>query len=388
MSLSGVSAVSISASIRSFSQRLIGIFIPLYIFTLVRGLPGMNLKFALLAVLLYDFIRLATALVLDIPVARAIKRLGYRQSIMLSAVLEAAVLLILVFSRFEPRLIFLAALVAGARIGFYFQSYHAILAADGSWRSFGETLGKIETWVRLIGSLGPLIGGLVADHFGFAALFGAGVFFLAFSVVPYLLMPHHCHDGELSLARVDRLAHEYPGLVTVFIGSAVNVQSRGFVYPIFVLVVVGTLTRAGGLISISLFVSSLLWWLTGRAMDRHAGDERFVELSLSAQIFVWLARGVVRTPGRVLAADVFEKASLPFGKLPMFEAVYRLGKPNPHIFVLFREFLTHLGGLIGVLLLMIIIQAAFSWQAVFLVPALGSLLVIWGMRRVPREALE
>ncbi len=162
--------LSTSSAFRSMTQSSLLVFIPLYLRN-VMGYDLWKVGLAMMGLQLAGFIAA--------PIAGAMSDKVGRRNIMASAMaMTCVVLLMMVFAGGTPIFVFFVAL-----LGFFLFAVRAVLQAwtlDATPKGMGGTAIGLLFGIQAIGqSIGPLICGVLADHYGLLSTF----YFMATTIV-------------------------------------------------------------------------------------------------------------------------------------------------------------------------------------------------------------
>jgi FSR family fosmidomycin resistance protein-like MFS transporter len=162
--------LSVGSAFRSMTQSTLLVFLPLYL------LRDMELSKVMVGACLFA---MQVAGFAAAPVAGHLSdRMGRRRIIVSSMATSAVILLFMAFAGRTPAFVFLVAV-----LGFFLFAIRSVLQAwllDATPASMGGTSIGILFGTQALGSaMGPVIGGMLADHYGLIATF----YFLAGTIV-------------------------------------------------------------------------------------------------------------------------------------------------------------------------------------------------------------
>ncbi len=162
--------LSVSSAFRSMTQSSLLVFIPLYLLN-VMGYSKLTMGAAMMALQLAGFIAG--------PIAGSMSdKVGRRNIMMTSMAMTCVVILMMIFAGGTPLFVFFVAL-----LGFFLFAIRAVLQAwtlDATPKGMGGTAIGVLFGIQAVGqSIGPLICGVIADHYGLLTTF----YFMAFTIV-------------------------------------------------------------------------------------------------------------------------------------------------------------------------------------------------------------
>lgn len=369
---STIKALSWNTLFRSIGGGFLGVFIPIYIFlvgggteSLAQGLVSSGIFIVLM--------RLVTIGV-SIPVARLIRRLGFRRSVVIGTSLEALTYILLIFSRNWPELLWLAAIALGVAVTFFWMPYLSLISGDSQADRMGRSLGIIELVGRGSGVLGPVVGGLIASAFGFEVLFVVGLIVLLISAIPMWFMPYHNHSESPSWS--DMFAwlkqQRHRGLIAGFLGRSLDDQIQGWLWPLYVFLFVGSLRVFGGLTSAILFVSMVVVFFASLVFDHYRLSLSRLSLLAGFEAIMRLVRGLATTLPALFTLDSLSRLTSPFFFIGLDGSMFLEAKAEtPLVFFAYREIVYSVGRLLMGLLLILVAASTQVWWIMWLAGAGG-----------------
>ena len=179
--------LSISSGFRSMTQSSLLVFIPLYLAN-VMGYSKASYGAAMMFLQLAGFIAA--------PIAGSMSDTMGRRNIMMSAMaMTFVVLLMMIFAGGTPVFVFFVAL-----LGFFLFAIRAVLQAwtlDATPKGMGGTAIGLLFGIQAIGqAIGPLMCGIIADHFGLLSTF----YFMAGTIIVANLFVFTIPDHETAKA--------------------------------------------------------------------------------------------------------------------------------------------------------------------------------------------
>lgn len=309
--MDGMRAFYLNTALRSLVFALIGIFTPVYLYRQGAEVFGGNSAGLIIVALFYIIVRLTT-LSLAIPVSKTIERLGFRRSILVSAILLALhiVSLYLADGRHEMWLL-PAAILIGVETLFYWISRMSAISIDSSIDAIGKQVGILTILERASYILGPFAGGIIIEIWGFRVLYSVSFFLLIASIVPIFMMGHHVHRNGVSLkgfwlwTRDRRFFHQ----AVATVGRAGDDYAGGVVWPLVVSLMGAGLAVVGTVWSIMSVASLLMRYISGVLFDRlsrkgGSEDEKFFGFTAIMNSVTWVLRVFVASVSQVLLVEL------------------------------------------------------------------------------------
>lgn len=301
----------ISMMIRTLGLSLVGIFVPVYLFQLGYSIPSIALFF----VAMYGF-----RIPLDLVSARLVGYFGPKHIMMLSQIF-----LIISFAQYFTLETYswplaLIAVTNGVANGLFFMAYHIEFSKIQSTRDSGKQIGTMYQIAKLASAVGPLVGGILAQSFGFSVVIGVAIFLVLLSSVPLALSPepvrkyqHITFKGfPWKKVKWDIISNT---------GLGFDQMAAMLVWPLFVSIyILSDNVYAGvGIVTSVGFLSSVFFArVSGRIIDRDGGA-KLLKAGVVGESIVNIARFFVNSIGltyvfNAVAEPVQNAVRMPYTK--------------------------------------------------------------------------
>lgn len=379
---SEMSALYITHAIRMFATALVGIYLPIYIFTLdsLYALYEHTVVNGIVWVLLYFLVRHLTFLLSNLALTNVMfVHLGFRKSILVSAALLGVRILLLFPAQSNPLFILLSGFFSGLNMFFYWIPYHIFFLrkASDSGQHFGKETGIRFFLVRAMNALGPLIGGVVISAFGFGPLFVASIVLIIASTIPVLMEVHenvhHHHD-------IRKIAKKYISN-RAFFKDAIAFAGNGgedlivvVFWPILLYVVLSDFSEIGILSGVTLFISSIMVLIVGKYIDTY-GAKHIHHIGIVVNTGNHFIRMLITMPLGLYLLDFVDRINSALYAVPFMSVTYEKARKSGHDadYILFREMMLHSGVLLTTVVALIAVPLLPDWRYVFMLGAAGSL---------------
>ena len=374
-SLSPLEALSWNSFFRSVGMGFIGVFVPVYLFILGRqhgGLPG-----GLIVIACFSLIQRAVIMSLSIPMAKLVKKLGFRRSIFLGTVFEAAFFLLLIGARYLPNLVWLTAIDGGFAVLFYWLARLSLISTDGQTDHIGRSLGTLSILEHGSGILGPFAGAVIATLFGFDVLFVIGMLLLLFSSLPMFYMPPHHHKGTVSFKGFWNWCADKTNrwMAIGHLGRGLDDYVAGWAWTLFVFVFVGNLEVFGGLTSAVLLSSVLAVYIASSLFDHHRLTLGRVGAVAALTAAFRIVRGLAKSIPQLFLFDSATRIVTPFYQMGADGVMYLAAKSrNPLGFFAYREIIYSFAHICAAISLLFLASNPNVWWVMWLIGSLGVLL--------------
>ncbi len=256
-----INELYVSLSLQAFSLGLIGIFVPIYIYTLGFSISQLALFFIITAI---------TRTVMHPIAAKLVMRYGPKHIITLSYILLFCYMIFLYFLPTQPQILFLAAIVGGVADDMFWMARHIDLATVTTNSNTAKKFSVLLIFSTFAQALSPLLGGLIASSFGMEyTILGASIGLLI-AMYPLIKTPEPVVPKKINL----RLLRTAPGkhLIANF---AINAQGvvAAFQWPLFIYLIVETYREVGIVSSASLFMVVITLIFLGRIKTRNENNK-------------------------------------------------------------------------------------------------------------------
>ncbi len=301
----------------SFATALVTIFEPIFFYT--QGIPIWKIcVYYALHYTLYFFL---------MPLgAQFSARFGYERSLALSTPLFVLYFLLLAGLDGHISIFYLALVVLTCFKILYWPAYHATFITFTDGRNGGTE----QSWVRFVeygaGVLGPVLGGLVAEVYGFSVLFLASAATVALAGITLLKTKERYRAHEFEYTSPWRLivSRRHRNMVVSMIGWGEN-----FVYlalwPVWLIIIFRDVELVGVIASMSAVAATVLGFVIGELTDRFTA-KRMVKFAVPLAVgsYVWRFFGVL--PWHIVVGDVMARMSYVGVGIPFLARLYKQGR--------------------------------------------------------------
>lgn len=324
-----------------------------------------------------------TILLLALPIAAMIRRLGYAWSLILGNLLTIAYYgTLIAVIQFDTRLLIPAIILNGISIMVYWPAYYTFFSEHIEVRHVGGEIGTLEFLYKLIHMLAPVISAFLAATFGFAIGFSAIIALLLLANIPLLFLPHKSSFDETSLSGFFIWVRSRSNLrlVIALIGNYLP-GSLTDLWIVYVFLMVGSISRVGILFSLIMFATLLLSYLSGWVTDKVKGTWMFM-VAGAGTILAWILRGYTRLPLHVIGVDALDRLSLSFFTTGFMAHTYLCARARkPFSLFVYRELVLSIISMTSWTLIVLFfcfspslgVSREMIWKIVFYIGAIASL---------------
>lgn len=214
---------------------------------------------------------------------------------------------------------------------FYWPAYHAAIAKMGDSKNRGTELSWLTVLRFGVGIAGPLIGGIIANWWGFQVLFVVTAVTVLISCIPLLRTRERysprefLYGGPWQLIRTARVR----GMVLAMLGMGENLVELVF-WPIFMFIVLASTETVGFISALTVAIMAVVGFGIGELSDRFS-RRAILRVHLPFMILGYLFRPLAFTPMGILLTDTLNKVAFIGVNLPMTYRLYEQAKGSGYL---------------------------------------------------------
>ncbi len=303
-----------SMSLRSFGFGLIGIFVPVYLYT-----SGVSLKGILLFMTLFFMLRIP----LSVYAGYIVGRIGPKHTIALSTVIMMVFLGMLLLYDHIGWPLFALAFVFSASNSAFFIAYHTDFSKVKDSKHGGKELGWLYIFERLGGTLGPVVGGLLGSIFVPQATLGFAIFVLMTSLIPLFLTkePIKTHQ-RVTYKGFDPRKHTRDFVALASFG--VQNVATAWLWPLLIAVFIftdGTYAKVGAVVGLTTAISLISAKMYGAFIDAKKGLH-LLRYGVFMSFVLNFAKAAAASAGGAVAASAFGEPIALAYRMPLAKGMY------------------------------------------------------------------
>lgn len=335
---------------RAVGTELSVFFLPLFFFQagqkmqIFAGSPFQN---GVIFVALYYLIERLGVFSTSIPVGKFIAKFGLKNTMVFSQILYVITCVLYVVAEKNPIYFLPILLIEAFRIPLFWCSYYTLFSMNAIYRHMGESVGTSEFFTRLLQAAIPALSGLMIVEFGFSAVFFTSIFFQGISTLLFLFVQEKqpAVPPSVKELRVWLKEPEFRMLSFSLVGKYA-LDTLHFLWPLFVVLLIGSADKVGYLYFVVLFVSLLLTYFAGWYVDHSKGRKPF---AISGSILggLWVVRAFVHGIWPIMAVDIFDRLARSVFN-PFYDSMLlRRGKGDKTLsYFVYREMIISFAGII------------------------------------------
>ena len=384
--------ISMIRLLRELVNKLVMFFLPIYFFNLhfpfwdqlnyrllasgQESLSGLQIGIFNIAIL-YILQRL-TAFISSITIAKLTVKRGTRHAFIMGHFLYALFVVLLLLSQQQPYWAFLAMVIDGLQVNYFWNSYYYFLSRHSAHTNMGSNLGSLNLLLNIITMIAPALGGLIIGHIDYQLLFLLGLILIGLGMILAILLDNVKVHDRISWPEFLSWMNE-PGfrrLAGTFAGRYLN-DAMLNLWPLYVFILLGSTDSVGWLYSLSLLLAMIINYAMGSRLDQQKSRKPYV-LSGGVLSVCWLMRSFVGSIWSIAVVNTLHKITASYHWL-FFDRTWLLrGKGRESLsYLTYREMIYSLAAVsFWVLVFFLFYFFQDAWQALFALAAVGVLLTL------------
>lgn len=361
--------------IQGAAAALLGVFVPIYLYTIT----GENFY---IVGGFYALLSLFYALLL-VTGAKIMSKIGFRNALVLGAIFSVVLYTILYFMNEDNvwTLIipfFIAILLF--RI-FHWVPYHvdfAVFTRDGER---GRDVSLTFATVAFMGVIGPILAGYIISNSGYDTLFLIAIILLGMSVISYSFVPKTGETYEWTFIETWQkfFSREYRPIVLGMFAEGAEVVVTVIVWPIFLYEILsGNVFEIGAVSTLVTGATIIIQLAIGRYLDRGTANKTHT-LRVGSTLYAigWIIKIFVLSAAQIFFVGLYHNVTKIFTRTPFNAIFYDMSADQGHYvdeFTVLREMASHMGRFIS-LCAIVALTLFIPIQWTFLIGAAATLLL-------------
>lgn len=318
-----------SVFIMTFGESLINIFVPIYLY---------NLGFQIPEILFFYFLVSLYFIVFSYFGAKITAKIWVKHTILVSTPFLIIYYIGLIFIDLYAILLLVLPLLLALRMILFNYGYHLNFINHSNQAKRGNELALFGIIKLLATMAAPYLWGLLAT-FNFSLLFIISSLMITLGTIPLFFTKDKFEEINFSLQSLFKkiLSKNNRGNFLSFSGYAIESIIGRTIWPIFLIIIIGTINKTGLIISLSMFISLLAFHYVGKLTDSF-NKHKLLKIWTVLYVFAWVWRIFADTTFKVLFIDSYKNLSQKILHLPRSAHSYDLAKRQDHFeFIVSRE---------------------------------------------------
>ena len=351
--------------LQHFAVSMIGIFIPIFIYTM---------GFDLMSVLMFMVFFYVGLGFLSPISGRMASKVGLKHAIMYSSPIIVLYYMFLVLTEhlfLSHYMLYMIGLLGGLGFGLYWISLNSEFVKNSDKMHSGRQSARFVAYPRLAAIVAPVMGAFLISGWGYDVLFFFVMLIMGLSVAP--LFATDDYKSYFRFMFRDTRMRMKGRYVAAFFSRGLTFMSEGVMWPLFIFLTFDSLIAVGIAAAISGAGVAFFTLFVGRLSDR-MDKRKLVRLGGLGYALVWISRVFVTTELEVFIMSLIGSMILTLVSVSLFSSFSDEDKEGNIVSrVVTREIWLNIGRIAGIFIFMLAIG---NFQFAFTVTALVSLLML------------
>jgi len=367
----GFMALYTGKTISNIAVNLLGMFLPIFLYTLFDG------NFTLVAL---QFLLGYLAYGLSVPIGGFfLNRYGFNHSLRLSTFFAASSFAFLYFMRPDNVLYLLPFQIAATTLYrlLFWLPFHVDFAEFSDASKRGSEISFFDATVNVIGIATPIMAGFIITRYGYDALFALSMIIFLMALVPYRFIPEIGERFSWSYRRTIRelFAKRNRKPTLAFMADGAEEIVGYLVWPIVIYqLLYGDLLKVGVISTVIVGATVVLELAVGKYTDSRFGKEKLVKYGSILSAIGWIIKIFIATAFQIFIVDTYHKFTKIVMRIPFAAMAYERAADRGHYideYTVLYEMAINMGRVLMILAVMV--AALFiSLQWTFLFGAFAS----------------
>ncbi len=349
-----------------FGECLINIFVPIYLF---------NLGYEIYQILFFYFLVSFYFLFLAYPAAKIISRIGEKHSMLYSGLFLILYYVGLNFINLNKIFFFVLPFLLALRTVFFNFGYHLNYINHSDRKKRGRELAFVGILVLIVSILAPFAGGLLAN-LNFTIAFLVSSLFIFCGTIPLFLSKDKFEKIDFDWKKLWDIifSKKNIGNFISFSGYAIESIIGVILWPIFLILLVGSINKTGLLISVSMLASFVAFYFIGKLTDK-VNKIKLLKIGTWLYFVAWIGRIFSNSILRIIFIDSYKNLTGKIVDLPWSAQGYDLAKRHYYFsFIVSREMIFNFSRILVLPILIFIFWIDFyPFIISFLIASIASL---------------
>lgn len=354
---------------------LMGIFVPIYLYTLTGQ------QFYIVGGF-YAVLSLAYVLAL-VPGAQIMNNIGFRNALFIGGVFSVCVNIILYIMNVNNVWLLLgplAVMIVLFRV-FHWVPYHVDFAIFTKSGERGRDVSIMYATIAFFGIVGPILSGYIIFNSGYSILFLIALALLVVAAISYLFIPKTYEKFEWTFQETisQLFSKKYRPLTLGMMANGAETSIALIAWPLFLFEILdGNVLEIGAVYTLVAFVSIIIQLLIGKYLDGSKGHKRKT-LKVGSMLYAlgWVVKIFVLSATQIFFVGLYHSITKIFTKTPFEAMFYDMSADQGHYvdeFSVLREMAVHIGRFLS-LSLVAVLTLFISLKWTFLIAAGATLLL-------------
>lgn len=334
--MNNIQRVYMAHTLNAVAGSIISVYVPIYLLTL-----GFTLQQVIFYYVISHGVGVTLGLLLYVPLMR---KWGLINTFKLYYPLQILFLLLLFLLHYHAYPMMLVAIIEGAATYAYWMPLNLLFIRNSQEKEMGSNLGKFYALPKLFGILGPLIGAVLIPFVGFWPVFVLTAMGIVLSYLPLAKIVDGGLTVSLNFSKAWKRISRNKSLF-VFEGFDNIIEESEWFWPIYVFLVIGSLSTPGLIGSLEAVGGALFTFFIGKYANRH--DKKLIPIAALLLLGITFLKIFVTAPLPAYIITVAASFVMTLFLVSYFSTIYRTIKNDEEEeFIILREIPTVLGRMV------------------------------------------
>ena len=338
-----MSKIYIFQALVTFAKSLIGVFVPIYLF---------KSGYSIAEIMTY-IIGISMFYLILIPVAvKILKQIGFKLTLLISMPIYVSHIILLNYITQNSIYFHLSWMTFGIYVSLFWPTFHSEIALSGSAKKRGSQLGTLQIITTIVGTLAPIIGGIVLEVSSYFYLLIISSIMIFLGIIPLLyskdirLRHYDFHYKDyLKLLRLTNREHSKRAFAAEGFNSVLILT----IWPIIIFrFLQESYFNFGSLLTLASFISILFILYMKPYFDKRNKKELLKRVSHFVSIN-WLFKGLIIFSGMIFLyiIETLSKLVWHIFQILFSSIFYNNAKKTGYMdYIILREFYLHISKII------------------------------------------
>ena len=348
----------ITMALNSIAENLIAIFVPIYLW---------QLGYSIIQILLFFTLWAIYWILVSPLVVKLISIKGEKHTIFYSSFFLILYYLGLYYIESWPWLFYLLPLFAASRACFFWIGWHVNFVEHADRKRQGREIALIQGIAVLANFITPLVGGSIIFWLGWQYAFIIASIVLFFSVWPLLRTKDTPEKINFNVKQIIKwiFNKKHWRMNLSFFGYATEAAIGRALWPVFILVIIGSINKVGAIISFSMIASMIVLYFIGKLTDKMS-RRKIIKGATVFYVIGWIGRIFADSTGFVFGIDTYKNIAGKAIDVPWSSRIYDLAKKEKYFeFIVAKEIIFRLSRILVLPILMLLFWQ-FGFVAFFI----------------------
>jgi len=353
-------------ALNSFAENLVAIFVPIYLW---------QLGYSIIQILLFYLIWAAFFIVVSPVVVKLISIQGEKHTIFYSSFFLILYYLGLNYIETWPWLFYVLPLFVASRTCFFWIGWHVNFLEHADSKKQGREIALVQAIAVFSNFITPFVGGALIFWLGWQYAFIIASIVLFISVWPLLRTKDTPEKIDFSAKKIVKwiIAKKHLRMNLSFFGYAAEASIGRALWPVFIIIIIGSINKVGAIISLSMIASMIVLYFVGKLTDKMS-RRKIIKGATFFYVIGWIGRIFADSTGFVFGIDTYKNIANKIIDVPWSSRIYDLAKKEKSFeFIVAKEIVFRLSRLI-VFPILILLFWQFGFIAFFISFALAAVL--------------